>query len=485
MKESRSGKMPEMSRRDFLEVVGATSMGVSLSPRGMLGAGFLSGESGPKKPMATVRGAFVYPPTASLRRVGYYSWPGSSFDAEGRQKEYMGRIRQFERSLGMRIAMDEKPLDDSASVTHFINDVKKSQPDGLLLALFKKGHLKHIMRILEEVPVPTVIYAPLGTLLNNHIQKLSPKPGVYLIHSLDNLDAIKDGMKMVKTAHWMKNSRIVSITGSEVTEAKVAHLGTEVRTIPHKRFYDEFARIESTDAAVRKLADAYLKNARKVIQPTRTDIVEAAKTYFVLKKIIRDEQADAVMMDCLPGLKRPHEHVPPCMGFMTLRDEGIAAGCQCDLNATLTLMLVQQLFDRPGFQQNASVETEKNHYFGAHCTSAGRMNGSNAAAEPYVLMSHAEAGWGCVPRVLFTPGQEVTMALYLSEETPRMLIYSGKVIGCPGIPRTGGCRSNIEMTINEVDDVRDVKGMHQIIFYGNYARRLRIFCELNAIKALT
>jgi hypothetical protein len=100
-------------------------------------------------------------------------------------------------------------------------------------------------------------------------------------------------------------------------------------------------------------------------------------------------------------------------------------------------------------------------------------------------MSHAEAGWGCVPRVLWRIGQEVTIAQYLSVETPQMYLYSGQVVGCPDIPRTGGCRTNVEMTINEVDDVCDVKGMHQIIFYGNYARELRIFCQLYGIKVVT
>jgi hypothetical protein len=54
-------------------------------------------------------------------------------------------------------------------------------------------------------------------------------------------------------------------------------------------------------------------------------------------------------------------------------------------------MLVQQLFDKPGFQQNASMETEKNHYFGAHCTSTSKMNGLNTPSEPYILMCHVEA----------------------------------------------------------------------------------------------
>jgi len=484
MKEPQSAKSWEMPRRDFLRVLGITAAGISLSCKELRGPVSFVAASGRTKPDAIVRGAFVYPPTESLRKVGYYSWPGSTFDAEGRQRKYMSRIREIKRNLGMRISMNEKPLDDADSVMRFINEIKQSKPDGLLLIPFKKGHWGHVTRIIDETGIPTVVLATLGILLVDHINQLRQEPGVYLINSLDNLEAVEDGMKMIKTVRWMKESRIVNIAGSESKETKVAHLGTQVRTIRRARFIEEFNRTEATDA-VKKLAGACLKNAKKVVEPTKADVLDAAKTYFVLKQIIKTEEADAVMMDCLPGLKKPHKHPPPCMGFMSLRDEGIAAGCQADLNATLTMMLVQQLFDKPGFQQNASMETEKNHYFGAHCTCASKLNGTTAPSEPYILMSHAEAGWGCVPRVLWRVGQEVTMAQYLSGETPAMHIYSGKVVGCPDIPPTGGCRTNVEMTINEVDDVCDVKGMHQIIFYGNYAKQLRMFCQLYGINVVT
>jgi L-fucose isomerase-like protein len=431
-----------------------------------------------------VRGAFIYPPTESLREAGYYSWPGSGFDAEERQKQYMERIKKIEQDLEMRISMNETPLDDAESVTRFIGEVKQSKPDGLLLVLFKKGHWGHVTRIVEETKIPTVVLATLGILLVEHINQLHRKPGVYLINSLDNLDAVQEGMKMIRTGRRMRDSLIASIGGSEVQETTVPHLGTRVRTVPHAVFYEEFRRTETTEA-VKKLADAYLKNAKEVIQPTNADILDAARAYFVLKRIVETEKADAVMMDCLPGLSKPHKHCPPCMGVMSLRDEGIPAGCQADLNATLTLMLVQQLFDRPGFQQNASMDTQKNHYFGAHCTCPLKLSGAAGPSEPYILMSHAEAGWGCVPRVLWRAGQDVTLTQYLSGPTPRMYVYSGTVVGCPPIPPTGGCRTNVEMTINEVDDVCDVKGMHQVIFYGSSARALRTFCRLYGIEVVT
>jgi hypothetical protein len=441
------------------------------------------GEAAPRpKSTPTVRGAFLYPPSETLRKAGYWSWPGSTFDAEGRQKTYLEKILVMEKALGMRIAMDEQPLDEAAQVARFIDEVKESKPDGLLLIPFKKGHWPHVLRIIEETKRPAVVLATLGVLLSDHIRQLHGRAGVYLVSAADDLDAVAYGMKMICTARRMKDARIVNIAGAAVQEAAVPGLETQVRTIPHARFVELYQQTQA-DGPVRKLADAYRKGAKAVVEPSKADILDAAKTYFVLKRIVETEHADAVMMDCLPGLRHPRTHCPPCMGFMSLRDEGIPVGCQSDLSATLTLMLVQHLFDRPGFQQNAAMDTERNLYFGSHCTSASKMNGPAGRAEPYELRSHAEAGWGCVPRVLFPVGQELTLAQYRPAQTPEMLIYTGKVVECPPIPPTGGCRSNVVMTINECPDVCDVKGMHQIIFYGNEAQRLRAFCQMYGIQA--
>ncbi len=483
MRKSQSAKSFGMSRRQFLATMGTTAAGVSLGSGGLFGAAASARAGETRKAAATVRGAFIYPPTESLREVGYYSWPGSTFDAERRQKLYAERIRTIEQNLGMRIRLDEKPLDEADSVAQFINEVKQTKPDGLLLILFKKGHWPHVTRIVKECQIPTIVLATLGILLVDHINQLHRTPGVYLINSLDNLDAVEDGMRMIKTARWMREARLVSIAGSTAKETNVPHLGTQVLTIPGERFIEQFANTQTSDA-VKQLGDAYLKGAKEVVQPTKADIIDAAKTYFALKAIIKAEKADAIMMDCLPGLSKPHKHPPPCMGFMSLRDEGIPAGCQADLSATLTLMLVQQLFGKPGFQQNASMETEENHYFGAHCTCPSRLSGPAGPAQPVILMNHAEAGWGCVPRVLWPVGADVTMAQYVSGKTPQMYVYSGQVVRCPPVPQTGGCRTNIEMTINEVDDVCDVKGMHQTIFLGNHAKQLRAFCQLYGIDVV-
>lgn len=467
-------------RREFLLTMGAAVGGLAWLSR-TAGAAEPPGQAAPRrKSTATVRGVFLYPPSETLRKAGYWSWPGSAFDAEARQRTYLEKILDMEKRLDMRIAMEEQPLDDAAQVARFIDGVKESKPDGLLLIPFKKGHWDHVVRIIRETKRPTVVLATLGVLLSDHIRQLHRENGVYLVSAADDLEAVAYGMRMIRTARRMKDARIVNIAGAAVREAVVPGLETEVRTIPHARFVEAY-RETPGDGPPRALADAYRAGARAVVEPSEADVLDAARTYFVFKRLIETEHADAIMMECLTGLRHPRTHCPPCMGFMSLRDEGIPAGCQSDLSATLTLMLVQELFGRPGFQQNAAMDTERNLYFGSHCTSASKMNGPAGRAEPYDLRSHAEAGWGCVPRVLFPAGQELTLVQYRPAKTPEMLIYSGKVVECPPIPPTGGCRSNVAMTINECPDVCDVKGMHQVIFYGNEAKRLRAFCQMYGI----
>ncbi len=474
------------SRRTFLHAVGGTAASLSLGSQPWLGSLALAQPAGQAKKPAVVRAAFLYPPTETLKQEGYYSWPGSTFDAEGRQGQYVGKLQALEGRLGLRVSVVQQPLDEGDSVTRFISEVKAQPPDALFLVPLKKGHWPHVTRIVAETKLPTVVLAPLGVLLAPQVRELHRQAGVYLINSLDNFEAVEQGMRMVRTAAWMRQSLILNIAAARANDYVVPHAGTKVRTVANTGFIEEFKGLGATDE-VRETAARYRKNATRVFQPTEEDILDAAQATVALRRVAAAAGADALMMECLAGLRHPHQHVPPCMGFMDLRDQGVPAGCEADLDATLTMMLLQNLCDKPGFQHNPTVDTEKNHYFCAHCTSATKMRGFDAAPEPYMLMSHAEAGWGCVPRVLFSPGQEITIAKYLSvknqAETPQMLVYSGQIVGCPSVPQAGGCRTNAETTINELDDVAELKGHHLVMVYGNYAKSLRRFCQLYGIAA--
>jgi L-fucose isomerase-like protein len=293
------------------------------------------------------------------------------------------------------------------------------------------------------------------------------------------MDSVEYGMKMIKTARAMKESRIISIAGSSARDYVVPTIGTQVRCLPLKRYYDEIESTPVTDE-VKELAQKWKKGAKQILEPTDEAIVTAARMHFLNKRVLEAEHGDAIMMDCLT-----REHFLPCMSYMHLRDHGTSAGCQNDLNATLTMMLLLHLFDKPGFMGNAGMDTINNLFHHAHCTSASKLNGVGTACEPYLLRGFAHTGLACVPEVLFREGQEVTLVHYLHGEKPQMLLYTGEVVKNCHMPPAGGCRTNITMTINELDDVCDVQGMHQTVVYGNHARQLKAFCQFYGIEPVT
>ena len=479
-------------RRDFLRAIGATGAGLAAgSPFPAAAAGDEAGaaplvpaEPRPSSPraIATVRVAFLYPPTESLRKAGYYSWPGCGFDAEGQHRDGARAIERIASGLGIRAAFEGEALSGAEAVGRFIARAKEESPDGLLLIPFKKSEWPSVARIIDETKLPSVVYAILGVVLQDQIRELHRRPGVHLVSSLENLDAVAMGLRMIGALRRMREAAILSIAGQEEGESAAPPFGTRVRRIPRARFAEAYARAASS-AEARDIAHAYRTGARRIVEPTQEDILDAARAEIALRELIRAEKVDALMMDCLGGIQA-RLFPPPCMGYMRLRDEGIPMGCQDDLSATLSLMLLQYLFDRPGFQLNAASDTARNRFFGAHCTCPTRLRGPGADPAPYILRNHAEAGVGTVPQVLWPKGEPIAMAQVLPrEKDPEILVYGGRVVACHDTPPAGGCRTNVEVSIDGIADAADVRGMHQAMICGDLAAALRGFCQLAGIRA--
>jgi hypothetical protein len=146
------------------------------------------------------------------------------------------------------------------------------------------------------------------------------------------------------------------------------------------------------------------------------------------------------------------------------------------------MLLLKRLFGKPSFMQDPAPETAKNIFIGAHCTSPTKLDGYDKESEPFILRSHSESNIGVSPQVLWREGQEVTMTKF--QGPGKMIIGSGTVVGNVDTPPAGGCRTSVEIKVDDVPDVRDVKGFHQLIMYGNYAKELNSFCQLFGIEAI-
>jgi L-fucose isomerase-like protein len=191
------------------------------------------------------------------------------------------------------------------------------------------------------------------------------------------------------------------------------------------------------------------------------------------------EKACALSMDCLGMVGAKLVPTPPCGAWTLLQDQGITAGCEADLFGAMSLMLSSYLLERPGYMNDPVPETYHNTLIAAHCTSGTRLEGFDKPAAPFILRDHSESSLGVSTQVLWPQGKPVTLVRFSNEN--ELIIDTGTVAGYVDTPPAGGCRTSVEIAMDDVEDCRDVKGFHQVVVLGNHRRILEDFCELYGI----
>jgi hypothetical protein len=290
---------------------------------------------------------------------------------------------------------------------------------------------------------------------------------------------------MLKAGAKMRHTRCVVIKGQKRFDTPLADTGIQMQYIPAHTFLDEYNAMATTKQ-MRQVSEDYIKRARKVSDATKQDVINGMKSYFVAGKILRQEEADAITMDCLGALG--HSQVSlPCIAWSRMNDDGIPAACEADHGAVATHVITQYLFDRPGFQQDPVAETSLDAIIGAHCSCPTRLNGFNAPPEPFDIKHH-HGNRDAVPRTLWREGQRITCLDVLpakngAEEHSEFLISTGTVIKNLEVPPAGGCVVSVLARMDGDQNVLSFPGFHQLFFYGDYKKEVENFCQLFGFKA--
>ena len=468
------------SRRTFIARVGGAIGTMALGPVSAMAADRLA--SGPRpREGARVRAAFLYPPSSVFKKNpnGWWSWPGNDFDAEDRQRQYVAAFSDMGKRLGLRIVTDEQPVADKTRAGQIAKELATDRPDGLLLVMFYNrslGLADVLLKAAEEVGIPVVFYIGLGVKHGSvkHYRRL----GVYFIQSLDNLDAIEYGMRMINAKKFMSQSKLLSITEApKPREGVERFFGTTVRVLPFTHYSEVFHKA-TIDDDTRALIAGLAEGAKELRGITQQALDNAARAHIALKQLLASEQAHGLTMNCLRrGM------LNPCISFSALNGQLIPAACENDFSAMYTQLLGQLLTGRPGFQHNPCFDTERNHYYGSHCTCPTKMYGPDGPELPYLLRRFAHTNEGsCAIQVFWKPGDPVTMMRYHPGKEPALDVYAGKVVKSHSMPPAGGCTTNVEIEITDRPDACMVGGHHNLIFCGDFARKFRLFAQLHRMR---
>lgn len=478
-----------MGRRPFIRSLGIAALATQMDLLDFASTLF---DTPAVKGKPVVRVGFVRP---NVDRY-FMGWPGADWDNPEHQKHYTTILKKAGEDLNMDIRFTGEPIEDEKLTGEFLKKVKNEKPDGLIIvSMSLNDSWPHINRIAKQRgDIPTIVYSPVGTSFTGHLQETRDIPGVF-VASIEDEEWLAEGLHMLNTVWQMKNTRLLVVRGAERREEVAGHLGTTLCYYPEAALAAKAKTTEVT-AKVQAIAGYYERTAKKIVEPSNEDILNAAKMYVTCRTLMEEENCDGISINCLPMVSASigsAEHIwEPCLAFSKLRDEGIVGGCESDVHAALSMRLCHLLVKRPGFMQDPFPLTVKNTFGGAHCSCATRLRGFDKNPEPFILRSHQEADRGVATQVLWPVGEPVTLMEMAATEQGYniMRLGTGKVIsniepdpqGHDPYNEAGGCRTSVEITVDDCRDTRDIKGFHQLFILGNVAQPFRNYAQLANIK---
>ena len=474
-----------VSRRQCLKLLSASAIGAALGGSSLARPFLKDDGPGPEdyvdvtslRPQAKVRLA-----VAALRMPPPYwlGWPGTTYDLEGQQQEYLRLAEESGNRLAITTDVQHDPVEHEEGFEKLLHKVKSERPDGLLVILLHMSCWGWAERLSREAGVPLIVFSPIGTAFTGHVKRISRRTGCYVVSSLE-WSAVEAGMRMIRAKRRFEETRLLWIRSNQRNETVMDRLGTKVRAIPRSSFNEMFNSMPVTDEVADTAAQLRWQ-AAKIVEPDEKDTLNCVRAYTTAKRLMAREQSNALSMDCLGMVGAKLVPTPPCGAWMMLQDQGITAGCEADLFGAFSLMLTSYLLGRPGFMNDPVPETAKNRLIVAHCTSGSRISGFEESAAPVILRDHSESALGVSVQVLWPVGEKATLVRF--QNAGEMIVDTGTVVANVDTPPAGGCRTSVELEMDDIEDVRETLGFHQVVTLGDHRREVESFCQLYGIDVI-
>jgi len=198
------------------------------------------------------------------------------------------------------------------------------------------------------------------------------------------------------------------------------------------------------------------------------EIRKALYVYGALKRITEKYGLCGLTVRCFDLLDTVR--TTGCLALSILNDEGICAGCEGDVPALLSMVLMRAVTGEPLFLCNPSrFDTDAGTAVFAHCTVPTAM------LQDYTLNTHFESGIGVAVQGTFAPGG--CTVFKCAGDLSRFHVQEGTVLDTPFSPDL--CRTQIRVSL---DDFRyfltDPISNHHIICRGRHAREMTDFFRI-------
>ncbi len=244
--------------------------------------------------------------------------------------------------------------------------------------------------------------------------------------------------------------------------------GPTVLEVPMEELFEALRAVDGREA--KRVGDDATAGAEAVREPSPPDLDAAACVTVALRAVARAHRLDACTLRCFDLVSELR--TTGCLALSWLQDEGVVAGCEGDVPATLTLLWLRSMTDHPGFMANPQgVDPAAGTLWLAHCTIARRL------VSRYSLRSHFESSLGVGIAGEVPPGP-ATLVRIGGADLRALFASDAEVVANGDSP----ARCRTQVLVRLATDVRELLvhplGNHHVLTPGRWAEDLREYHRL-------
>ena len=490
-----------VSRRAFL---GAAGLGTA----GVLSTGLLLGGQSPFAAASSAALSGGWEQQAPVKVYVVYlgtggAWPKPEFDAPAEiQGVFAPCLDAVGKKLGdVEFLGGDLIVNTVEAANALLPKITEQQADAILVIHLAFGNAAPFAAF-ASLGLPVAIFSQP---FSGHDWMYVPamqRSGAKLIMSPSrDLGEVERLVALLRVPVKMSNARIVMVgnpgcaagTAAACDYALVREkFGTEVIHITPPEFIEIHQSIPEAEA-VAEAEEYWIKQAQEIREPSREEIVKSCKTYFAMRKLMKDHRARALTMKCLGGI--PIDILGyPCLGFSRILDDGAVGACEADMDSTLTMLMLLYATGLPGFITDPLMDLSTNSVIHAHCVSPTKMDGPQSERLPFHIRTHRDDNRGASLKVFMDRdiSREVTWSKTANNDT---ILVSTGIIREVFEFDDRGCRTQVvtEVTSSSARELLDKWGgnvlgtdmmtlLHRVLFYGDHLNNFKDIAQLLGLK---
>jgi L-fucose isomerase-like protein len=255
---------------------------------------------------------------------------------------------------------------------------------------------------------------------------------------------------------------IMRLFGSRIINIGMDELNEIVNTINSDDAEAEWMRISS---------------AASTVCCSKNDGISSSKFYLALKRLAEVNKLDAMAIGCYPSYMGK-----VCMPIALLNNEGIAAGCEGDMNSTIMMFLLNKLTGKPvHFGEMLDIDEVENTIISSHCGAAAP---SLANSEGHMISPVRLAHTGTCIRYKSMTGPVTYVNLVGRKGNYRMCAVEGHALETEMVFEGNPMKIKLNVPFRNIWDgvSRYGFGHHWMAVYQHVSPALKEFCTLTGLQ---